>query len=248
MQHSENAILMASRSLHRWPEPDSGRTQAFFCTAGRTVFWDMNQAASFIFVVDDDSRVREAICSLLESAGYRTAAFESAADFLESDKPDCPSCVILDLELPDINGLEVQQQLSDSDSPPIVFVTGHGDVSSSVRAMKSGAVEFLLKPVRKQELLKAITEALERDRHARTSRTTTVELRRRYNRLTPREQEVLPLVVAGFANKQTAAELGNSTVTVAIQRGQIMHKMGARSLAELIRMADSLGIARRDHP
>jgi FixJ family two-component response regulator len=208
----------------------------------------MSQATSFIFVVDDDPRVRKALCSLLESAGYQTAAFETAVAFLESEKPDCPSCLILDLELPDLNGLEVQQHISNSDGPPIVFVTGHGDVSSSVRAMKSGAVEFMLKPVRKQELLKAIREALERDTQARTARMTAAELRRRYDRLTPREKEVLPLVVAGFANKQTAAELGNSTVTVAIQRGQIMRKMGASSLAELIRMADSLGIARRNSP
>jgi FixJ family two-component response regulator len=208
----------------------------------------MDQAASFIFVVDDDPRVREALCGLLASAGYQTAAFESAVAFLESEKPDCPSCLILDLDLPDINGLEVQQQLSSTAGPPIVFVTGHGDVPSSVKAMKSGAVEFLVKPVRKPDLLKAIMEALELDNQARSARMTTTELRKRYDRLTPREQEVLPLVVAGFANKQTAAELGNSTATVAIQRGQIMHKMGARSLAELIRMADRLGIDRRDPP
>jgi FixJ family two-component response regulator len=206
----------------------------------------MNPEASFIFVVDDDARVRKALCSLLESAGFRTAAFESAAAFLNFEKPDCPSCLILDLELPDINGLEVQQRLSDMDGPPIVFVTGHGDVPSSVRAMKSGAVEFLLKPVRKKELLEAITEALERDQMARTARLTVAELRKRYEQLTPREREVLPLVVAGFANKQTAAELGNSGFTVAIQRGHIMRKMGARSLAELIRMADRLGVARGD--
>jgi FixJ family two-component response regulator len=206
----------------------------------------MNPEAPFIFVVDDDRRVREALCSLLESAGFRTAAFGGAADFLNFEKPDCPSCLILDLELPDISGLEVQRQLSGLDGPPIVFVTGHGDVPSSVRAMKSGAVEFLLKPVRKKELLEAITEGLERDRVARAARFTLAELRKRYHLLTPREQDVLPLVVAGFANKQTAAELGNSGFTVAIQRGNIMRKMGARSLAELIRMADSLGVTRRD--
>jgi FixJ family two-component response regulator len=214
-------------------------------TAERAAFRGMNQAAPFIFVVDDDPRVRKALCSLLESAGYRTAAFENAVAFLDSDKPDCPSCLILDLQLPDLNGLEVQRQLLDSDGPPIVFITGHADVPSSVRAMKSGAVEFLMKPVLKHELIGAISEALERDSQARTARMTVAELRTRYGRLTPREQEVLPLVVAGFPNKQTAAELGNSTVTVAIQRGQIMRKMGANSLAELIRMADSLGIARR---
>jgi FixJ family two-component response regulator len=206
----------------------------------------MSQETSFIFVVDDDPRVREALSALLESAGLRVAAFASAAAFLEFEKPDCPSCLLLDLELPDINGLEVQQRLSDIDGPPIVFVTGHADVPSSVRAMKSGAVEFLLKPVRKQDLMKAIADGLERDRLARAARFAVAEMRRRYSLLTPREQEVLPLVVAGFANKQTAAELGNSEFTVAIQRGNIMRKMGARSLAELIRMADSLGIARRD--
>jgi FixJ family two-component response regulator len=208
----------------------------------------MSPEASFIFIVDDDSRVREALCSLLESNGFRVAAFGSASDFLKFEKPDCPSCLILDLELPDINGLEVQQQLSGSDGPPIVFVTGHGDIPASVQAMKSGAVQFLLKPVRKQELLKAIAEALEQDRAVRTARLSASELRQRYGLLTPREQEVLPLVVGGFANKQTAAELGNSEFTVAIQRGNIMRKMGARSLAELIRMADSLGVARRDPP
>ena len=208
----------------------------------------MSPEASFIFIVDDDRRVREALCSLLESAGFRTAAFESAADFFNFEKPDCPSCLILDLELPDINGLEVQQQLSGTDGPPIVFVTGHGDVPSSVRAMKSGAVEFLLKPVRKQELLRAITAGLELDRVARAARFRLAELRKRYDLLTPREQEVLPFVVSGFANKQAAAELGNSGFTVAIQRGQIMRKMGARSLAELIRMADKLGVARKDPP
>jgi len=208
----------------------------------------MSPEESFIFVVDDDSRVREALCSLLEFAGFRNAAFATATGFLEFEKPDCPSCVILDLELPDLNGLEVQEQLSGMDGPPIVFLTAHGDVPSSVRAIKAGAIGFLLKPVRKQELLEAIDEALERDRRARAARITTAELRKRYGLLTPREQEVLPLVVGGFANKQTAAELGNSEFTVAIQRGHIMHKMGARSLAELIRLADRLGIARRDPP
>ncbi|HTV54347.1 MAG TPA: response regulator [Terriglobia bacterium] len=208
----------------------------------------MSLEESFIFVVDDDPRVREALSGLLESAGFHAAAFGSAVAFLEFEKPNCPSCLILDLELPDINGLEVQQQLSGLDGPPIVFVTGHADVPSSVQAMKSGAVGFLLKPVRQKELLAAIAEALQRDRLARAARMTTAELRQRYDQLTPREQEVLPLVVGGFANKQTAAELGNSKFTVAIQRGHIMRKMGARSLAELIRMADRLGVVRRDPP
>jgi FixJ family two-component response regulator len=206
----------------------------------------MKPESSLIFLVDDDPRVREALSSLLESTGFRSAAFETAAAFLEFEKPDCPSCLILDLELPDLDGLEVQKRLSDADGPPIVFLTGHADVPSSVRAMKAGAVEFLQKPVRKQELLEAIGEGLRRDRLARAARFTLAELRTKYDMLTPREQEVLPFVVAGFANKQTAAELGNSGFTVGIQRGNIMRKMGARSLAELVRMADTLGVSRRD--
>lgn len=206
----------------------------------------MTSNTPFVFVVDDDLSVREALCSLLESEGFRVAAFGTAADFLMFEKPDCPCCLILDLELPDVNGLEVQHQLSGRDGPPIVFLTGRGDVPSSVRAMRSGAVEFLLKPVRKQELLRAIEEAITHDRTAREARFTLAELQRRYGLLTPREREVLPFVVAGFANKQTAAELGNSEVTIGIQRGQVMRKMGARSLAELIRMADKLGIERTD--
>ena len=208
----------------------------------------MRPQAPFVFIVDDDPRVSEALCNLLESNGHRTAAFGSAAAFLEFEKPDCPSCLILDLELPDIHGLDVQQHLSGIDGPPIIFVTGHGDVPSSVRAMKSGAVEFLLKPVGRRELLVAVTQALERARAAREARLTLGELRKRYDLLTPREREVLPFVVSGFANKQAAAELGNSEATVAIQRGQIMRKMAARSLAELIGMADKLGIARKGLP
>jgi len=203
----------------------------------------MNSGASFVFVVDDDHRVREALCSLLESCGLRHAEFATAAAYLKAEKPDCPGCLLLDLELPDANGLEVQERLLSDGGPPIVFITGRGDIPSSVQAMKSGAVEFLLKPVKKDELLRAIQEGLRRDRAARDARSTTVELQRRYGLLTPREREVLPFVVAGFANKRTAGELGNSEFTIGIQRGQVMRKMGARSLAELIRMADKLGVA-----
>ncbi|NYF80627.1 response regulator transcription factor [Granulicella arctica] len=206
----------------------------------------MNPETHFVFVVDDDIRVREAFCSLLESAGFSAAAFATATEFLESEKPDCPSCIILDLELPDINGLEVQQQLSGDDSPPIIFITGRGDIPSSVRAMKSGAVEFLLKPIRKNVLLPVLEKAITRDRTARDARLVLSELRKRYATLTPREREVLPFVIAGFANKNTAAELGNSEFTIGIQRGQVMRKMGARSLAELIRMADKLGITQSE--
>lgn len=200
--------------------------------------------APFVFVIDDDVRVREAFSSLLQSAGYRTVAFSTANEFLDFKRPDCPSCLILDLDLPDINGLAVQKRLSESHNPPIVFISGHGDIPSSVQAMKSGAVEFLVKPVTRSVLLPVLEQAILRDRSAREARSEISELRKRYKALSPREREVLPFVVAGFANKNTAAELGNSEFTIGIQRGQVMRKMRAQSLAELIRMADKLGIPR----
>jgi FixJ family two-component response regulator len=197
-----------------------------------------------VFVVDDDYRVREALSSLLASVGLQVAAFGSAAEFLESEKPDSPACLILDLELPDTSGLELQRELAAGDGPPIVFITGHGDITSSVRAMKAGAIEFLPKPFSEQELLQAIDAAIAVDRETRQKRSELAELQKHYALLTPREREVLPFVVAGFANKQTAADLGTSEITIGVHRGQIMHKMGARSLAELVRMSDKLGIAR----
>ena len=196
-----------------------------------------------VFVVDDDSRVRDALSSLLASAGLDVAVFASATEFLKADKPDAPACLVLDLELPDINGLELQKELAEREAPPIVFITGHGDIPSSVKAMKAGAVEFLCKPFGDEELLQAIDAAVALDRTARSTRSAHAELRRRYKRLTPREREVLTYVVAGFANKRTAGELGTSEVTIGVHRGQIMRKMGARSLAELVRLADKLGIA-----
>ena len=196
-----------------------------------------------VFLVDDDPRVREALCSLISSVGLRVAAFGSAAEFLAFEKPDAPCCLVLDLQLPDVNGLELQQELAGGEAPPIIFITGHGDVPSSVRAMKAGAIEFLSKPFGEQELLQAIDAALVLDRAARQKRSELAELRKCYSLLTPREREVLPFVVAGFANKETAAELGTSEITIGVHRGQIMRKMGARSLAELVRMADKLGIA-----
>ena len=204
----------------------------------------MNPDSPFVFVVDDDHRVREALSSLISSVGLRVAVFSSAAEFLESEKPDAPACLVLDLQLPDASGLELQQQLVGEDAPPIVFITGHGDVPSSVRAMKAGALEFLSKPFDEQELLQAIDAAIERDRIARQKRSELAELQRHYNLLTPREREVLPFVVAGFANKQTGADLGASEITIGVHRGQIMRKMDAKSLADLVRMADRLGIAR----
>ena len=204
----------------------------------------MNSKDPIVFVVDDDHRVREALSSLLGSVGLQVVAFGSAAEFLESEKPDSPACLVLDLELPDTSGLELQRKLAAGDGPPIVFITGHGDIPSSVRAMKAGAIEFLPKPFGEQELLHAIDAAIAVDREAREKRSELAELQRHYSLLTPREREVLPFVVAGFANKQTAADLGTSEITIGVHRGQIMHKMGARSLAELVRMADKLGIAR----
>ena len=204
----------------------------------------MNSDNPIVFVVDDDHRVREAVSSLLASVGLQVVAFGSAAEFLEFEKPDSPACLVLDLELPDASGLELQRKLAAGDGPPIVFITGHGDIPSSVRAMKAGAIEFLPKPFGEQELLQAIDAAIAVDREAREKRSELVELQEHYALLTPREREVLPFVVAGFANKQTAADLGTSEITIGVHRGQIMHKMGARSLAELVRMADKLGIAR----
>jgi FixJ family two-component response regulator len=208
----------------------------------------MNSDCPVVFVVDDDSRVREAISNLISSVGLRVAVFSSAAEFLESEKPDAPACLVLDLQLPDASGLELQQQLLAEDSPPIVFITGHGDVPSSVRAMKAGAIEFLSKPFHEKELLQAIAVAIDRDQIARQKRLELAELQEHYNLLTPREREVLPFVVAGFANKVTAADLGTSEITIGVHRGQIMRKMGAKSLAELVRMADKIGIRRLTGP
>ena len=166
-----------------------------------------------VFVVDDDQRVRDALSSLLEAAGLDVAVFGSASQFLAADKPDAPACLVLDLELPDVNGLELQRELTDRDAPPIVFITGHGDIPSSVRAMKGGAVEFLLKPFGDEELLAAIEAAIEIDRTNRVKRSERAEVQRRYQHLTPREREVLQFVVGGFANKNTASELGTSEIT-----------------------------------
>jgi len=195
-----------------------------------------------VFVVDDDVRVREALSSLLQSTGLEVVVFASATEFLNADKADAPACLVLDLELPDIHGLELQRELAEREAPPIVFITGHGDIASSVKAMKAGAIEFLSKPFGDAELLRAIDAAIALDRAERLKRTERVVLKDRYERLTPREREVLTFVVAGFANKQTAGELGTSEITIGVHRGQIMRKMGARSLAELVRLADKLGV------
>jgi len=203
----------------------------------------MNSDNPIVFVVDDDRRVQEALSSLISSVGLRVATFASASEFMKSEKPDAPACLVLDLKLPDISGLELQKELADLDAPPIVFITGHGDIPSSVRAMKAGAIDFLSKPFGEQELLRAIHAGIALDRTARQKRSELTELQKNYELLTPRERQVLPFVVAGLANKVTAADLGTSEITIGVHRGQIMRKMGARSLAELVRMADKLGIA-----
>lgn len=202
----------------------------------------MNLDDPIIFVVDDDYRMQEALSSLVAAMGFRVATFASASEFLKTERPDSPACLILDLELPDINGLKLQQELADQDAPPVIFVTGHGDIPSSVRAMKAGAVEFLSKPFGEEELQSAIETAIARDRLARQKRSELMHLKSRYSLLTPREREVLPFVVGGLLNKNTAADLGTSEVTIRVHRSQIMHKMGARSLAELVRMTDRLGV------
>jgi FixJ family two-component response regulator len=203
----------------------------------------MSKDNSIVYVLDDDYRVREALTGLLTSVGFRVEVFASAAEYLKFKKPDSPACLILDLQLPGMSGLDLQREIAGGDAPAIVFVTGHGDVPSSVRAMKAGATEFLLKPFDDQELLRAIDAAIAQDREARLKRAELAELQRRYALLTPREREVLPFVVAGLLNKQTAAELGNSEITIQVHRGQIMRKMAASSLADLVKMAGKLGIS-----
>jgi FixJ family two-component response regulator len=202
----------------------------------------MSSRDDIVFVVDDDFRLREALHELLTSAGMNVVTFGAAAEFLGYPKPDLPACLILDVDLPDISGLDLQSQLAPDDHPPIVFITGHGDVPSSVRALKAGAVDFLMKPFSESDLLGATETAIARDREARRKRCEIAVLRQRYSALTPREREVLPLVVSGLLNKQAAAELGISEVTLQIHRGKIMHKMEAQSLAELVRMAGTLRI------
>jgi FixJ family two-component response regulator len=195
-----------------------------------------------VFIVDDDRRIREALCDLLESFEMHAVAFGSAAEYMAYPKPEVPSCLVLDVELPDINGLELQSRIAQGDHPHIVFITGHGDIPSSVRAIKAGAVDFLPKPFKEPDLMRAIDAALAQNRDARRKRAELAGLHRRFASLTPREREVLPLVVSGLLNKQAAAELGISEVTLQIHRGSIMKKMQAQSLAELVRMAGALEI------
>jgi len=203
----------------------------------------MADAEPIVFVIDDDPSVRRAIRRLIGSVGLQVELFGSAREFLHSRRPDAPSCLVLDIRLPGISGLDFQCELAAANIHiPIIFITAHGDIPMTVRAMKAGAVEFLTKPFHDQDLLDAIHVALERDRAKRKQEAEIATLLQRWESLTPREREVLPLVVSGLLNKQIAAEIGTSETTVKVHRGQLMRKMGADSLAALVRLAERIGI------
>ena len=202
----------------------------------------MTEADAVVFVVDDDVAMRRSLENLIRSVGLRVETFASAQEFLRSNREDVPGCLVLDVRLPGLSGLDLQKRMAEADIEiPIIFITGHGDIPMTVQAMKAGAVEFLPKPFRDQELLDAIQQALERDRKCREQRAEVEVLRSRFDLLTPREREVMPLLVAGLLNKQIAAELGSSETTIKIHKHHVMEKMRAGSLAELVTIAARIG-------
>jgi FixJ family two-component response regulator len=209
----------------------------------------MTEADAIVFVIDDDAAIREALESLVRSVGLQVETFRSPREFLKMQLPQVASCLVLDVRLPGVSGLDFHRQLAEAKVHiPVIFITGHGDISMSVRAMKAGAVEFLTKPFRDQDLLDAIQLSLKKDRARREREGEISILKQRFQSLTPREQEVLPWVVSGKLNKQIAAELGTSEATVKVHRSQLMRKMGAESLADLVRMADKMKIPVPGHP
>jgi FixJ family two-component response regulator len=204
---------------------------------------DGNSGLPIVFVVDDDPLVRGSVSSLLRSVGLQTRVFGSASEFLQEKRPALPSCLVLDVRLPGVSGLDFQAELSSRNIQiPIIFMTGHGDIPMTVRAMKAGAVEFLTKPFREQDMLDAVKLALERDQGRIESEKVSSGLKSNFATLTPREQEIMALVASGLMNKQVAGKIGLSEITVKVHRGRIMQKMGARSLADLVRMAEALGV------
>jgi len=206
---------------------------------------EQSQAPSSVYVIDDDKALRDSLTSLFRSVGLQVKAFGSASEFLEQPPPDTPSCLVLDVRLPGLSGLDFQSELAKANIHiPIVFMTGYGDIPMTVKAMKAGAVEFLIKPFRDQDLLDAVRLGIERDRDQREIDKAASDLRARFDSLTPREQQVISYVTSGLMNKQIAGQIGVSEITVKVHRGNIMRKMGAKSLADLVRMADVLGLQR----